>query len=45
MTDQNAQTTSVLHSTDRYVLSRRSNKLGSSEGLVARPVFTAMCSL
>ena len=45
MTDLNAQTTSVLQSMDLYVLSRKSNKLASSEGLVARPVCTAMCSL
>jgi hypothetical protein len=45
MTDLNAQTTSVLRSMDRYVLLRKSSKLGSSEGLVARLVSTAMCSL
>lgn len=30
---------------DRYVLSRKSNKLENSEELVARPVYTVMCSL
>ena len=29
---------------DRYVLSRKSNKLGNSGALVAKPGFTAMCS-
>jgi hypothetical protein len=45
MTDQDAQTTLVPLLMDRFVLSRKSNKLGSSEGLVARPEFMAMCSL
>jgi len=45
MTDLTAQTTLVQRSRGRYVPSKRSNKLGNSEELVARPVSTVMCSL
>ena len=44
MTDLTAQTTSVPRLMDRYVLSKKSNKLGNSGALVARPGFTVMCS-
>lgn len=44
VTDLTAQTTSVPRLMDRYVLSKKSNKLGNSGALVARPGFTVMCS-